>query len=182
MQQHKMVFPTMDTARTIMQTIPKQAIVTNFKGAIMKKILTILAIAGFIIASASNAFSMKGKGHGHHGEYGGMHMMNHSQILTKDEKNAIQKERKTFMESTRELRKEIFNVGMDLETEINKTDVNSAKVKEIRQKLYGLNQDLRKKHINHRKKLNKIVPGFSQMKMGKHHKLRGHGECPMSME
>lgn len=147
----------------------------------MKKILTVLTIAGLIFTSASNAFSMKGKGHGHHGEYGGMHMM-YGHSLTDEEQSAIQKERKTFMENTRELRKEIFNVGMNLETEINKTDVNSAKVKEIRQKLYSLNQDLRKKHINHRKKLNKIVPGFSHMKKGKHHKLRGHGECPMSME
>ena len=107
--------------------------------------------------------------------------MSYCQNLTAEEENAVRAEKNNFFNDTKELRSQIFNKRMDLDSALNQESPEASKVTKLRKDLYSLQQTMREKHRRHLEKLNEIVPGFAQNYRGKHHNFKGNGECQKYM-
>lgn len=137
----------------------------------MKKRILIITLTAFIVtAFASVSIAMCGN---HHDKKRGAyhnHGYNCMTDLTDQEQEALRKERKSFLNETRELRVKKFNQKIDLEKELAKESPDSSKVTKLRKEIYSTKLELMKKKENHVKRVNQIVPGFIDSKF--HHKSK----------
>jgi Spy/CpxP family protein refolding chaperone len=100
--------------------------------------------------------------------------------LTDEQKNQFEKERNAFFESTRELRRQIREQQLALESEMIKKEPNLEAAGDIQKKISALEGDLDQQRLRHHFKMKQIFPNFDEMGMGGHHGERGfygHQRC-----
>lgn len=128
------------------------------------RILTVLVMVGFIGFSATS-FAGWGRGGGYcagqgagycpRGGYGGQGFGGN---LTDEEIGIMQKERNTFLESTRELRERHYQKELELRAELAKQNPDAKKAAELQKEVSGFENELDQKRLEHRLKMKKDYP------------------------
>ena len=107
------------------------------------------------------------RGYGNHGFMGN---------LSEEEVAKLDEERNAFFKATQDLRQNIYQKRLELNSELAKKNPDPKKAKAIQKELSGLKGQLDQKRIEHRIRMNKISPDLGQMGPGFGHKGRGfHG-------
>ena len=151
-------------------------------------VLTLVAIMGMGVT----AFADKGRGKGNaryaqNGQYGcdgsgyGRYHRGYGDSgfmgnLSEEEIAKLDEERNAFFKATQDLRQNIYQKRLELNSELAKKNADPKKASALQKELSGLKGQLDQKRIEHRIKMNKINPDLSQMGPGFGHKGRGfHG-------
>ena len=96
--------------------------------------------------------------------------------LTEEEITKLNEERNAFFKATQELRQNINQKSLELNSELAKKNPDAKKAGALQKELSGLKGQLDQKRIQHRIRMNKIKPGLGRMGPGFGHKGRGfHG-------
>jgi len=159
----------------------------------------VLLMAGLlIITMAAGASADMGRGYGyrsqmHHGGYGasGWGAFNN---LSEEDIKKLDEERKAFMEDTRDLRREVYQKGLELASEMAKQNPEAARAAAIQKEISDTKAQLAQKHLDHLFRVRKINPdlgmgfgdggvrGFgmlhSEMMGGGGPGYRGNPDCP----
>ena len=152
-------------------------------------VLTMVAIMGI----GTTAFAGKGKGSARYAQsgqygcdgsgYGGYHRgygnRGFKGNLSEEEIAKLNEERSVFFKATQDLRQNIYQKRLELNSELAKKNPDSKKAKALQKELSGLQGKLDQKRIEQRIRMNKINPGFGHMMgpgFGSDHMGRGfHG-------
>ena len=149
-------------------------------------VLTLVAIMGV----GATAFADKGKGKGkamyaqsgqyggegsgygrHHRGYGNPGFMGN---LSEEEITKLNEERSAFFKATQDLRQNIYQKRLELNSELAKKNPDPKKAGVLQKELSGLQGQLDQKRIEHRIRMNKINPGLGQMGRSFHGKRMGN--------
>jgi len=142
----------------------------------MKKgFLVILAIVA-VVALSVTAYAGKGMGYGPgkgQCQRGGGNMMGN---ISEDEAKKINDERDTFFKATEELRQDIYAKEMELNSEIAKKNIDTAKAVKLQKEISELEAQFDQKRLDHRIKMKKLNPNLAKgLGFGKG---RGMSNCP----
>jgi len=112
------------------------------------------------------------------GEMGCMKNLN----LTKEEREKVDAERKAFHESTKDLRRDIYQKSLELQSEMAKKDTDRKKAFEFQKQISDLKGQMEQKRLEHRFNMKKINPDLG-IGMGRFHEgeMMGKGKaakCP----
>jgi zinc resistance-associated protein len=144
-------------------------------------VLTLVAIMGM----GATAFAGKGRGsagyaqgYGQHGcdgsgygrGYGDPGFMGN---LSEEEGAKLNEERNAFSKATQELRQNIYQKRLELNSELAKKNPDPKKAGALQKELSGLKGQLDQKRTEHRIRMNKINPGFGQVGRGFHGREMG---------
>ena len=145
-------------------------------------VLTLVAIMGI----GANAFAGKVKGNVRYaqggqgyGQYGcdgsgyGRRSGNPGFMgnLSEEEITKLNKERNAFFTATQDLRRNIYQERLELNSELAKKNPDSKKAAALQKELSGLKGQFDQKRTEHRIKMSKINPNFGLMGQG----VRGKG-------
>lgn len=136
-------------------------------------VLTLVAIMGM----GATAFAGKGRGNNRYaqsGQYGcdgsgygrGWGNPGFMGNLSEEESAKLNEERNAFFKATQDLRQNIYQKRLELNSELAKKNPDPKKAGALQKELSGLKGQLDQKRINHRIRMNKINPGFGQMGRG----------------
>ena len=150
-------------------------------------VLTLVAIMGVgVTAFAGKAkgnarYAQSGQGSGQYGcdgsgygrGYGNRGFMGN---LSEEEIAKLNEERNAFSKATQDLRQNIYQKRLELNSELAKKNPDPKKAGALQKELSGLKGQLDQKRTQHRIRMNKINPELGQMGPGFGHKGRGfHG-------
>jgi len=138
-------------------------------------VLTLVAIMGI----GTTAFAGKGKGNARYaqsGQYvcdGSGYGRNQKFMgnLSEEEITKLNEERNTFFKANQDLRRNIYQKRLELNSELAKKNPDSKKAGALQKELSGLKGQFDQKRIEHRIKMSKINPNFGLMGQG----FRGKG-------
>jgi hypothetical protein len=158
------------------------------------KNVIILMAAIFILGSGSLAFAHSGRGYGYSERmyYGqGRHLRSYDSPcydmfgeLTEDQIRQLNEERKTFMDATKDLRRQIYQKQLELASELAKQNPDATAAAAVQQEISGFMAQLAQKRLEHFLRVQKINPdvgrggpfGFGLMGYGmRHHDMMGPG-------
>jgi len=140
-------------------------------------VLTLVAIMGI----GATAFAGKGKGNARYaqsgqgyGQYGcdgsgyerGYGNPGFMGNLSEEEITKLNEERNAFFKATQDLRQNVYQKRLELNSELAKKNPDSKKSGALQKELSGLKGQLDQKRTEHRIRMNKINPGFGQMGRG----------------
>jgi len=146
-------------------------------------VLTLVAIMGM----GATAFAGKGRGNAGYaqgGQYGcdgsgygrGYGKSRFMGNLSEEEIAKLNEERNAFSKATQDLRQNIYQKRLELNSELAKKNPDPKKAGALQKELSGLKGQFDQKRTEHRIRMNKINSGFGQMGPGFGHKGRGfHG-------
>ncbi|MDY6789652.1 MAG: periplasmic heavy metal sensor [Thermodesulfobacteriota bacterium] len=153
-------------------------------------VLTLVAIMGVGVT----AFAGKGKGNAgyaqsgqEYGQYGcdgsgygkyhkGYGKRGFRGNLSEEEIAKLNEERNAFFQATEELRRNIYQKRLELNSELAKKNPDAKKAGALQKELSGLKGQLDQQRLQHRIRMNKISPDLGRMGPGFGHKGRGfHG-------
>jgi len=152
----------------------------------LSKTLIVLTLVG-IMGMGATAFAEKGKGNARYaqsGQYGcdgsgngrGYGNPGFMGDLSEEEIAKLNEERNAFSKATQDLRQNIYQKRLELNSELAKKNPDPKKAGALQKELSGLKGQLEQKRIQHRIRMNKINPDLGQMGSGFGHKGRGfHG-------
>ena len=143
-------------------------------------VLTLVAIMGI----GATAFAGKDKGNARYaqsGQYGcdgsgyGRGYGNHGFMgnLSEEEIAKLNEERNAFSKATQDLRQNIYQKRLELNSELAKKNPDPKKAGALQKELSGLKGQLDQKRTQHRIRMNKINPEFGQMGRSFHGKRMG---------
>jgi len=145
-------------------------------------VLTLVAIMGIGVT----AFADKGKGKGkamyaQSGQYGGdgsgygrgYGKRGFMGNLSEEEIAKLNEERSAFFKATQDLRQNIYQKRLELNSELAKKNPDPKKAGVLQKELSGLQGQLDQKRIENRIRMNKINPGFGRMGPGSDQMGRG---------
>jgi Spy/CpxP family protein refolding chaperone len=105
--------------------------------------------------------------------------------LTKEEREKVDAEINAFRESTKDLRRDIYQKFLELQSEMAKKDPDSKKAFEIQKQISDLRGQMEQKRLEHRFNLKKINPdlgnGMGRFHDGNMRGKGGHEQCPRKM-
>jgi Spy/CpxP family protein refolding chaperone len=101
--------------------------------------------------------------------------------LTKEEQEKVDAERKAFRESTKDLKRDIYQKSLELQSEMAKKDTDSKKAFEIQKQLSDLKGQMDQKRLEHRFNLKKINPDLGSGMGGFHDGGKRAKMCPRKM-
>ena len=144
-------------------------------------VLTLVTIMGI----GTTAFAGKGKGNAryaqsgqyvcdgsgygrYHRGYGNSGFMGN---LSEEEIAKLNEERNAFSKATQDIRRNIYQKRLELNSELAKKNPDSKKAGALQKELSGLKGQFDQKRIEHRIKMSKINPNFGLMGQG----FRGKG-------
>jgi len=141
-------------------------------------VLTLVAIMGI----GATAFAGKGKGNARYaqsgqgyGQYGcdgsGYGRQSFMGNLSEEEVAKLNKERSAFSKATQDIRRNIYQKRLELNSELAKKNPDSKKAAALQKELSGLKGQFDQKRTEHRIKMSKINPNFGLMGQG----VRGKG-------
>jgi len=148
-------------------------------------VLTLVAIMGI----GATAFAGKGKGNARYaqsgqgyGQYGcdgsgygrGYGNPGFMGNLSEEEITKLNEERNAFFKATQDLRQNIYQKRLELNSELAKKNPDSKKAGALQKELSGLKGQLDQKRTEHRINMGKINPEFGQMGRGFHGKRMGN--------
>lgn len=150
-------------------------------------VLTLVAIMGigttaFAGKSKGNArYAQSGQGYGQYGcdgsgygrGYGNPGFMGN---LSEEEITKLNEERNAFFKATQDLRQNIYQKRLELNSELAKKNPDSKKAGALQKELSGLKGQLDQKRTGHRIRMGKINPEFGQMGRGFHGRGMGRGK------
>ena len=152
---------------------------TTLKKGLM--VLVVVAVIGF----GAYAFAHMGSGFGHQGwmHHGGsMHHYGYHTPgfgspgdLSDEERKALDNERKTFFESTEDLRGDIYSKQLELQSELAKETPDNQKALELQNQISALEAKLDQKRLGHMMQMRKISPHVGREFMGAYHMGYGYG-------
>ena len=155
------------------------------KESIMKKHLVVkgivIAAVVFILGYGANAFAGWGRGGGYGGcggpggrwgggGYGGA-------SLTAEQYKQMDEQRRSFFDSTADLRQDIYQKDVDLRSELAKSDPDTAKARQLQKELSQLEAELEQKRFDHMMAMRKINPEAGRG-YGRGGRGPGNGDCP----
>ena len=143
-------------------------------------VLTLVAIMGV----GATAFAGKSKGNGRYaqsGQYGcdgsgygrGYGNPGFMGNLSEEEIAKLNEERNAFSKATQDLRQNIYQKRLELNSELAKKNPDPKKAGALQKELSGLKGQLDQKRTQHRIRMNKINPEFGQMGRSFHGKRMG---------
>ena len=148
-------------------------------------VLTLVAIMGIGVT----AFADKGKGKGkamyaHSGQYGadgsgygrGYGKRGFMGNLSEEEIAKLNQERSAFFKATQDLRQNIYQKRLELNSELAKKNPDPKKAGAIQKELSGLKGQLGQKRTEYRIRMNKINPNVGQMGRGFQGRGKGRGQ------
>ncbi len=155
-------------------------------------VLTLVAIMGIGVTAfadkgrgkGNTRYAQSGQGYGQYGCDGSGYRRYHRGYgnpgfmgnLSEEEVAKLDEERDAFFKATQDLKQNIYQKRLELNSELAKKNPDPKKAKAIQKELSGLKGQLDQKRIEHRIRMNKINPDLSQMSYGFGHKDRGfHG-------
>ena len=113
----------------------------------------------------------EGSGYGrYHRGYGNPGFMGN---LSKEEITKLNEERSAFFKATQDLRQNIYQKRLELNSELAKKNPDPKKAGALQKELSGLKGQLDQKRTQHRIRMNKINPEFGQMGRSFHGKRMG---------
>ena len=144
-------------------------------------VLTLVAIMGM----GTTAFAGKGRGNAGYaqgGQYGcdgsgygrGYGNRGFMGNLSEEEMTKLNEERNAFSKATQDLRQNIYQKRLELNSELAKKNPDPKKAGVLQKELSGLQGQLDQKRIEHRIRMNKINPGLGQMGRSFHGKRMGN--------
>ncbi len=86
--------------------------------------------------------------------------------LSEEEIKKLNEERSAFFKATQDLRRNIYQKGLELNSELAKKNPDSKKAGALQKELSGLEGQLDQKRTENRIRMNKINPGYGQMGQG----------------
>lgn len=95
--------------------------------------------------------------------------------LSEEEITKLNEERKTFYNATQDLRRDIHQKWLELNSEIAKKNPDSERALALQKELSSLKGQLGEKRTEHRLKMGTINPEFGHMGLGFHGKKMGYG-------
>jgi Spy/CpxP family protein refolding chaperone len=101
--------------------------------------------------------------------------------LTKEDQEKVDAERKAFRESTKDLKRDIYQKSLELQSEMAKKDTDSKKAFEIQKQLSDLKGQMDQKRLEHRFNMKKINPDLGTGMEGFHDGGRMGKMCPRKM-
>jgi hypothetical protein len=123
----------------------------------------VLLMAGFLICvMAAGASADMGRGSGyrgqmHQGGYGASGWGAFSNLSEEDIK-ALDEERKTFFEDTKDLRRDVYQKRLELASEMAKQKPDAARAAAIQKEISDTKAQLAQKHLDHLFRVRKINP------------------------
>ena len=145
-------------------------------------VLTLVAIMGV----GATAFAGKGKGNaryaqsGQGGQYGcdgsGYGRQSFMGNLSEEEVAKLNEERSAFFKATQDLRRNIYQKRLELNSELAKKNPDPKKAGAIQKELSGLKGQLGQKRTEYRIRMNKINPDVGQMGRGFQGRGKGRGQ------
>lgn len=145
-------------------------------------IAAILGIGVYAFAHMGGGYGGYGMMHGgpmmHQGSYGG-YGYGYSADLSDEDLEALEKERRTFFESTENIRKQIYTKQMQLHNELAKETPDTSKASNLQQDISNLRAELDQKRIDHMVRIRNINPdaGRAFAGMGPMMGYGGQGGC-----
>lgn len=138
-----------------------------------KKIITIMAAIA-LIGIGTFAYAHWNEGWGQHGWMYGGYGMPHEYYgdqryddLSDDQIKSLEKERDVFFEETEKIREDLYAKQLELQSELFKSDPDTARAAELQKEISELEAQLDQKRIDHMIKLRKLNPetgrGFASM-------------------
>jgi len=144
-------------------------------------VLTLVAIMGI----GTTAFAGKGKGNVRYaqndqgyGQYRGYGNRGFMGNLSEEEIAKLNEERSAFFKATQDLRQNIYQKRLELNSELAKKNPDPKKAGVLQKELSGLQGQLDQKRIEQRIRMNKINPGYGHM-MGSGYGHMGSGSDRM---
>jgi len=115
------------------------------------------------IGFSTHVFAGKGYGRGYGGPEDGQRGWNcpgygPSAGLSDEEKAKLDTERQAFWDSTADLRRDIRQKKLELQIELNKSEIDGAKARAIQKELSDLRAQLDQKRLDHRMRIKEIDP------------------------
>ena len=123
-------------------------------------ILAVIATVGLV----ATAHAGWGGGHGHMGRgwghmgWGGPCCGGDDPDLTDEQRKAFDEERRAFFKDTDELRQKLYAKGLELRSELAKTDVDPQKAAAIQKDISTLEAEFDQKRLDHMIRMKKINP------------------------
>ena len=141
----------------------------------------VIAAVVFILGYGANAFAGWGRGGGYGGcggpggrwgggGYGGA-------SLTAEQYKQMDEQRRSFFDSTADLRQDIYQKDVDLRSELAKSDPDTAKARQLQKELSQLEAELEQKRFDHMMAMRKINPEAGRG-YGRDGRGPGNGNCP----
>lgn len=149
----------------------------------LSKSLIVLTLVG-IMGMGATAFAGKSRGNAGYAQ-GGQYRCDGSGYgrgygksrsmgnLSEEEVAKLNEERNAFSKATQDLRQNIYQKRLELNSELAKNNPDPKKAGALQKELSGLKGQLDQKRIQHRIRMNKINPDLGQMGPGFGHKGRG---------
>ena len=146
-----------------------------------KIIMVLTAVA--IIGLGSNVFAQRPMGSGGpYGKYGdtGYHHKGHGcwANLSDEQIKQLNAQKKAFWDATAELRQEIYQKRLELQSELAKKDPDAKKAAEIQKQISTLESRFDQKRIEHVIEMKKINPDAGRGYMGGGSRCGGMGGGP----
>ena len=155
------------------------------------KTISVLAVIA-ILGIGSNAWAEGGEGYGHHygrhygyghHGYGGGYGpgCDYGKDLTQEDLEKLRAEQEAFDKDTRQLRQDIYQKKLALESELAKENPDAQKALKIQKEISGLKAEMDQKRVDYMIKTRKIAPDAGRgMMRGYGHRGGGWGMGPGS--
>lgn len=145
--------------------------------------IVLIGIGTFAYAHYNEGWGHRGWMHGS-GEYGygmprGYYGNQGYGDLSEEQFKALEEERTAFFKETENIREDLYAKQLALQSELSKSDPDTAKASQLQKDISGLESKLDQKRIDHMIKMKKIIPtgdrGFAMMgPMMGGHMMGGH--------
>jgi len=140
----------------------------NWKILLMAAFLTIFMGAG-AAADMGRGYGYRGQMHHepgrHHGRYGASGWGAFDNLTEEDIKK-LEEERTAFFEATKDLRREVYQKGLELASEMAKQNPDAATAAVIQKEISDTKAQLAQKHLDHIFRVRKINPDLGMGFMG----------------
>ena len=138
------------------------------------KIVLMAAFLIMVMAAGASADMGRGDGYrgqmhqgpgGHHGGYGARGEGAFGNLSEEDIKK-LDEEREAFFEATKDLRREVYQKGLELASEMAKQNPDAARATAIQKEISDTKAQLAQKHLEHIFRVRKINPDLGMGFMG----------------
>ena len=148
-------------------------------------VLTLVAIMGIGTSAfagkgkGSTRYAQGGQGYGQPGCDGSGYGRNQKFMgnLSEEEIAKLNKERSAFSKATQDIRRNIYQKRLELNSELAKKNADPKKAGALQKELSGLKGQFDQKRTEHRIKMSKINPNFGVMGQGFRGKGMGRGKA-----
>ena len=125
-------------------------------------ILTVVGFGAYAFAGWGMDYDRSGWGHRgpgwHHGGCYGPGDGGKKGNLSNEEIEAMDKERASFFEATKDLRRNVYSKDLEMRSELAKENPNIDKAKKLQKEISELEAKIEQERIDHRIKVRKINP------------------------